>query len=157
MSLKHIAIAVALAAGATVASAADLEVNGAWVRGTVPAQHASGAFMTLSSHDGAKVVGASSPVAAKVEVHEMSMQNGIMVMRPMPDLEVPAGKEVVLAPGSYHIMLMGLKQQLKPGETVPITLQIEGADNSTSSVTVSAEVRPLTAGMPMQQGGMKMQ
>jgi copper(I)-binding protein len=126
------------------ANAADVEVKSAWVRGTVPAQTMSGAFMELTSKSDATLVGASTPVAEDAEVHEMKQGGGVMKMRATPRLALPAGKTVALKPGGYHIMLMGLKRQLKPGDTVPITLRIADANKKVDAVVVNAEVRELT-------------
>lgn len=125
------------------AHAADVEVKSAWVRGTVPAQMVSGAFMEITSKNGATLVGASTPLVEDAEVHEMRLEGGVMKMRPAPRLPLPAGKTVSLKPGGYHIMLMGLKRQLKPGDTVPITLRIEQANKKVNTVVVNAEVRSL--------------
>lgn len=133
---------------AGTAAAADLEVKSPWVRGTVTGQKATGAFMELSAPGGAVIVGASSPIAGVTEIHEMKMDGGVMKMRPAPRLEVPAGKTVSLAPGGYHVMLMDLKQQLKKGDTVPLTLQVETKDRKVQAVEVKAEVRDLTASTP---------
>ena len=126
-----------------LAAAADVEVKVAWVRGTVPAQTMSGAFMELTSKSNATLVGVSTPVAEDAEVHEMRLEGGVMKMRAAPRLELPAGKVVTLKPGGYHIMLMGLKQQMKAGDSIPLTLKIEGSDKKVESVIVNAEVRAL--------------
>lgn len=131
-------------AAALPALAADLEVKDAWVRGTVPAQKATGAFMLLSSKSGAVVTGAASPAAGVTEIHEMRMDAGTMRMRPIARLEVPAGQPVELKPGAYHIMLMDLKQTLEAGQKLPITLQVEAA-GKVEKIEVQAEVRSLTA------------
>ncbi len=103
--------------------AQNIEVSNAWARTTVPGQKATGAFMTLKSKDGARLVSAASPVAGVTEVHEMKMENNIMRMRAMPNgLELPAGQVVELKPGGYHVMLMDLKQPLQKDTTVPMTL-----------------------------------
>ena len=128
--------------------AVDIKIDDPWVRGTVAGQMATGAFMAITSRQGAALVSASSPVAGVVEIHTMNMQNGVMTMRPVPRLELPAGKAVQLAPGGYHVMLLDLKQPLKPGETVPITLKLEGKDKALTSLDVKAEVRPLNAAAP---------
>lgn len=128
--------------------AADIKIDDPWVRGTVAGQMATGAFMAITSKQGAALVSASSPVAGVVEIHTMNMQNGVMTMRPVPRLELPAGKAVQLAPGGYHVMLLDLKQPLKPGETVPITLKLEGKDKALTSLDIKAEVRPLNAAAP---------
>ena len=97
-------------------AAAQLVVKDAWVRATVPQQKATGAFMQLTAAQDSKLVSVSSAAVPVVEVHEMKMQDGVMKMRPLPSLSLPAGKAVSLTPGGYHVMLMDLKQQLKPGD-----------------------------------------
>lgn len=134
-------------------------IDDAWVRATVPAQQATGAFMRLTSPANAKLVGAKSPAAKVVEVHEMAMQNDVMKMRQIPALDLPAGTPVELKPGGYHIMLMGLTHQLNAGDKVPVTLMFEDAAKKQSDVTVQAEVRALnTPAAPAgDHGGMKHQ
>ena len=105
---------------------AQVTVSEAWVRATVAQQKATGAFMQLQSAQDAKLVSAQSPVAGVTEVHEMAMDNGVMKMRPIPFLALPAGKAVELKPGGYHVMLMDLKGQVKDGDMVPVTLVVEG-------------------------------
>lgn len=155
----HVAAAL-LALSSASALAADLDVKTPWVRGTVAGQKATGAFMELSSPAGTVIVGASSPVAGVTEIHEMKMDAGVMKMRAIPRLDVPAGKTVSLAPGGYHVMLMDLKQQLKKGDIVPLTLQVEGKDGKVAPVELKAEVRELTASTPAasenKHGGHKM-
>ena len=136
--------AAALLALAT-ASLAQTTVKDAWVRGTVPQQKASGAFMQITSAQGGKLVAASSPVASVVEVHEMAMEGTTMRMRAIPALELPAGKTVELKSGGYHVMLMDLKQQLKAGDTVPLALVVEGRDGKRETIEVKAPVRALGA------------
>ncbi len=135
-----------LASGAALA--ADIEVTAPWVRGTVSSQQATGAFMEVTSKAGATLVGASSPVAGVTEIHEMKMDGGVMKMRAITGLELPSGKPVKLAPGGYHVMLMELKQPLKKGEIVPITLKVEGKNKAVETIEVKAEVRDLTASAP---------
>lgn len=125
-------------------AAADVTVKEPWVRSTVVGQTASGAFMELTSSESATLLEATSPVAGVVEVHEMSLDNGVMKMRAVPRLDLPAGKPVTLRPGGYHIMLMDLKKQLKKGDSLPLKLKIEGKDKKVSTIDVKAEVRDLT-------------
>jgi copper(I)-binding protein len=125
--------------------AADVEIKNPWVRGTVSGQQATGAFMEITSKSGATLVGASSPSAGVTELHEMKMDGGVMRMRAIPRLDLPAGKPVALGPGGYHVMLIQLKQPLKKGDRVALTLQIEGKDRKVEAVQVEAEVRDLTA------------
>ena len=136
------------------ACAADVEIKSAWVRGTVPVQAMGAAYMELTSKGGATLVGASTPVADDAGVHEMRLEGGVMKMRATPRLALPAGETVSLKPGGYHIMLMGLKRQLKPGDTVPITLRIENANKKVDALVVNAEVRALgESAEPSGSGG----
>jgi periplasmic copper chaperone A len=142
------ALLLALALAAPLAFA-DVTVTQPWVRGTVPPQKATGAFMKLQSSSDARLVAASSPAAVEVEIHEMAMVNNVMRMRPIAGIDLPAGKDVELRPGGYHIMLMGIHHQLKQGETIPITLTVRGSDGKTQTIEVQAPVRDLTAPAPM--------
>lgn len=117
-----------------------------WVRGTVAQQKATGLFVQLTSAQGGRLVSASSAAAASVEIHEMSMDGDVMTMRALPNgLALPAGKAVALKPGGYHIMLMGLRQPLKAGDTVTVSLLIEGADKKRETLEIKAPVRALGA------------
>jgi copper(I)-binding protein len=126
----------------------QVTVSEPWVRGTVQGQKATGAFMQLKSADGGVLIAAESPVAGIVEIHEMRMEGNVMKMRAIPKLELAAGRVVELKPGGYHVMLMDLKQPLKKGDTVPITLKIQGKDGKSQDVEVKAEVRELGAAAP---------
>lgn len=149
MHIIHKLAGVALAALFTSqAIAVDLEVRDPWVRGTVPAQKVTGAFMQLSSQAGVSIVGAASPAAGAVEIHEMAMDGGVMKMRAVHRLDVHPGKPVELKPGSYHVMLIDLKKPLTTGDVVPITLKVEGKDRKLETVEVKAAVRALTATAP---------
>ena len=123
---------------------AQVTVKEPWVRATVSAQKATGAFMQITSAQDARLVEAKSPVAGVVEVHEMVMEKDVMKMRAIKGLDLPAGKTVELKPGGYHVMLMDLKEQMKEGATVPVTLVIEGKDKKRSTVELKAPVKPLT-------------
>lgn len=137
-------LSTALAASLLAMSAqAQVSVKNAWVRATVPQQQATGAFMQLQAAQDSKLVSASSPLTPHVEVHEMSMQGDVMKMRQVPNIALPAGKTVELKPGGYHVMLLDLKQQVKEGASVPLTLVIEGKDGKRESVEVKAPVRAL--------------
>jgi hypothetical protein len=141
---RRVAVAVAIATLPTVALA-QVAVADPWVRGTVEGQRATGAFMKLTATTDQKLVGAASPVAKIVEIHEMAMEGGVMKMRAIPKLELPAGKATELKPGGYHVMLMALTKPLAEGETVPIALTFEDAAGKRQTIEVKAPVRPLTA------------
>ncbi len=147
--MHRITLVRILAAGLVALSAtasAQTAVKDPWVRGTVPQQKATGMFAQVTSAGGGKLVSASSPVAGVVEIHEMAMEGNVMKMRAIPGLELPAGKAVDLKPGGYHVMLMDLKQQLKAGDTVPVTLVVEGKDGKRETIEVKAPVKQLAAG-----------
>ena len=144
MKMHHVATAL-LALSATLAQA-QTTVKDAWVRGTVPQQKATGLFASITSPAGGKLVSGSSPAAGVVEVHEMSMDGNVMKMRAVAGgLDLPAGKTVELKPGGYHVMLMDLKQQLKEGDSVPVTLVFEGKDGRKESVELKTPVKALNA------------
>jgi copper(I)-binding protein len=142
IAMKKLFIVSILLAAAAAAQAQTV-VKDAWVRGTVPGQKATGMFAQITSTSGGKLVSAASPVAGVVEIHEMAMDGNVMKMRAVSALELPAGKAVELKPGGYHVMLMDLKQDLKTGESVPLTLVIEGAGGKRESVDVKAPVKGL--------------
>jgi copper(I)-binding protein len=128
---------------------AQTTVTDPWVRGTVATQKATGMFVQLTSAQGGKLVAGSSPVAGRVEIHEMAVVDGVMRMREISALDLPAGKTVELKPGGFHVMLMDLKQPMKAGDIVPVTLVIEGADKKRETLEVKASVRPLGQTKPM--------
>ncbi len=108
----------------------SIEVAQPWVRATPKgADLTAGYFrMTNSSTIADRLTGGSSAVAARVEVHEMTMTEGVMKMRPLPNgLEIKPGETVEFKPNSYHAMFVGLKQPLKQGDHVKGTLTFEKA------------------------------
>ncbi len=127
---------------------AQVSVSNAWARATVAGQQASGAFMLLTADRDARLVEVSTPVAGIVEIHEMSMSGNVMKMRAVDAVELPAGKSVELKPGGYHVMLMDLKQPLKAGATIPLTLVIEGKDGKRQQLAVAAAVRAIGSPAP---------
>jgi hypothetical protein len=143
--LNRLVVLSCFCAAASIA-AAQTAVSEPWVRGTVAQQKSTGAFMKLTSTQGGKLVSAQSPVAGVVEIHEMAMEGNVMKMRAVPGLDLPAGKAVELKPGGYHVMLMDLKQQVKAGDTVPISLVIEGKDGKKETIEVKAPVKALGSG-----------
>lgn len=151
--LRRLAFAAALAV-ASFSVFAQVSVAEPWVRGTVASQMGTGAFMKITAAAPARLVGASSPVAGVVEIHEMALVNNVMRMRAIEALELPAGKAVELKPGGYHVMLMDLQRDLKEGETVLLTLVIEQGGKR-QNVEVKAPVRSPTARNAMEHGKME--
>lgn len=129
------------------AAQAEVSVTSPFSRASAPTAKAGAAFLTLNIDAGSdKLLGGSSPVAEKVELHTHLMDNGIAKMRPVEGgIAVTAGTPTELKPGGLHIMLIGLKAPLKQGESFPLTLNFEKA----GTVTVSVPVQGPGAKAPM--------
>lgn len=144
--IRATALSALVSAAFILPAHAQVTVKDPWVRATVSQQKATGAFMQITSAQDARLVEARSPVAGIVEIHEMAMEKDVMKMRALPNgLDLPAGKTVELKSGGYHVMLMDLKHQVKEGDTVPMTLVVEGKDKKRSTIELKAPARPLTA------------
>ena len=149
--MKHFTRLILLATGllaASLVAAQSINVTNPWVRATVQGQKATGAFMTVTSKENAKLVAVSSPVASVVEIHEMKMEKDVMKMAALPNgLDLPAGKAVDLKPGSYHIMLMDLKLPLTKDVAVPLTLTFQDSAGKKSQqvLQVPVSVQPPAA------------
>jgi len=149
-SMKHrilfaLTLAGVLAATNVVAQEFQLgalKVDHPWARPTVPGQSTGGAYLSVINTGATadRLLGGSSPMAARVEVHEMRMEGDVMRMREMSALDLPAGKRVVLAPGGLHVMLIGLKAPLKVGDKLPLTLRFEKA--GAVDLMVAVESKP---------------
>ncbi|MCW5641509.1 MAG: copper chaperone PCu(A)C [Rhodoferax sp.] len=132
-------VALALWLGATVA-AAQVKVEEAWVRATVPGQQAAGAFMKITSTEPAKLVSVASSVSKFSEIHVMKMDGGVMKMRTHTGgLEIPANTTVVLGSGGYHVMLMDLSRAVRAGETMPLTIRFSDASGKETAISVDAK------------------
>jgi copper(I)-binding protein len=137
-----VASALLLLPAASLAAEAKITASNAWSRATSAAAKVGVGYITIRNDGDAadRLVSVGTPAAEKAEMHETKMENGMMQMRPLPDgLAIPAHETVTLGPGSTHLMLMGLKQALKEGESFParlvfehagkieVTFQVEGA------------------------------
>jgi hypothetical protein len=145
------AIAAAFAfAPAVAAKPAQPQVNGAWVRLPAVAGRPAGGYFTAKGGGAADaLVAVSSPAAKSIELHSMTMTDGVMKMRAETSFAVPATGELKLAPGGNHLMIFGLSPDVKAGTKVPLTFTFQ----SGAKVTVDAEARPATAdGMAPGQG-----
>ena len=138
--------------------AGDLVISQGWTRATPGGAKIGGGFLTIENKGTVpdKLIGASTDAAGKIEVHEMAVTDGVMKMRPLENgLAIEPGKSVKLAPGGYHLMMMDLKNPLKEGEKLPVTLQFEKA----GKVAVTLDVEGVGAKGPAgggDMGGMKM-
>lgn len=156
-----LAAALVAAAGLTYAQSqtANVVVDHAWARASVPGQSGSGAYMTLTAREPLTLVGASTPVAGVAEVHAMKMEGDVMRMRPAGPIALQPGQPLELKPGGYHVMLMGLKSTLKPDTHIPLTLRFRDAHGAVKSLEVSVPVAMAPpapsmsgmAGMPSMQ------
>lgn len=109
-------------------SAADVQVADAMCRPTPNGRHTTGCYLTLTAPADDRLTAVSSPVAARVQVHESRMESNMMMMRELPDgLPLPAGQPVELKPGGNHLMLLGVAEPLKAGDSVPLTLTFASA------------------------------
>lgn len=141
--VRFATIAGAVVALTAAPAFAATGVADAWARGTVPGQSSSGVFMRITSPEGGRLVGVASSWAGMAEVHEMKMVGDVMKMNAVPFVELPAGKAVELKPGGHHVMLMGLKQQLKGGDHLPLTLTIEGAGGKKETLELKVPIKAL--------------
>ena len=141
-TITLIALALALCFGGSAVHAEEaVTVTHAWVRATAPGQRVAGVYLEISSAAPSKLVAASSPVAGSAEIHSMRLENGVMEMRQLESLELPAKQTVKLEPGGLHLMLLDLKKPLKRGDKVPLRLTLQRTDRSKTVLEVQAEVR----------------
>jgi periplasmic copper chaperone A len=150
--MKKTFFSLLLVCGVSLPAHAQVAIEDPWVRGTVPQQQATGAFMVLTAKTDARLVAARSPVAGLVELHEMAMENDVMKMRAIPGLSLPAGQAVALKPGGYHIMLMALKETLTADTSVPLTLVFETPQGERFEQAITAPVAPLGAARMEKSG-----
>lgn len=119
---------------------AQVSVEQPWSRATPPGAKIGVGFLRLKNAGDAaeRVIGASSPVARRVEMHVTSRDGDVMKMRQAESFEIPAGGSFELKPGGAHLMLMGLERPLAQGERVPLTLQLESGGALQVELTVEA-------------------
>ena len=142
------AAACLVLASAAPAQTGQLEVSNAWARAT-PAKTENGiAYLTIRSPTPDRLLSVSSPAARKAELNTMEMAGMVMKMRPLADLDIPAGQPVTLKPGGEHIMLIGLNGPLREGQSFPLTLTFEKAGAQEVSVAVE---KPGAAGPAPQR------
>ena len=136
-------LTIGLLPAAVPAAPPVVQITDAWARATVPGQKVAGVYLQIRSPLNARVVAVQSDAAASAEIHSMSNEQGVMRMRKLEALTLPAGETVALKPGGNHIMLLDIKQQLKPGEKIPITLIVQQRGKKKVKVSVEAEVREM--------------
>lgn len=152
-----IAAAVCAALSAMPALAGDvtigaLKISSPWTRATPKGAAVGGGYMTITNTGSApdRLIGGAADIAARFEVHEMSMDNGVMKMRELANgIEIKPGEAIEFKPGSYHVMFMGLKQPLVQGQNLKATLQFEKA----GKVEVEFVIEGLGAQSPAPASG----
>ena len=128
--MKKLMAALLLAGACQTAFAAGIDIDNAWARTTVPGMSMGGVFMDIENEGKADdvLLGGSTPVAERVEIHNHINDNGVMRMRQVEGgIAVPAGDTTKLAPGGLHVMLFDIKQQAKVGDKFPLVLKFEKA------------------------------
>jgi copper(I)-binding protein len=133
------ALIISASASAHEYKVGDLRVAHPHARATVPHQPSGAAYFGIENTGKStdKLVAVASPVAKTAQIHTMSMDGNVMKMREVQNIEIPPSGKIVMKPGDgYHIMLMGLNQQLKPGDKFPLTLTFEKAGKIDVSVLV---------------------
>ena len=141
--LKQLTTALLLTAA--LAAQAQVKVSDAWARATVKGQKATGVFMDLTAPKATRLVGVKTELAKVAEVHEMKMDKDVMKMQSVKALDLPAGQTVSLKPGSYHVMLMDLKEPVAEDSHVVLTLLFEDA----AGVKTQQEVHAIAKKGPM--------
>ena len=131
------------------AMSAGIQIENAWARATPGMSKNGGAYFTAKNtgKEMDRIVGVSADVSVKTELHTHLNDNGVMRMRQVEGVDVPAGGEVMFKPGSYHIMFIGLHKPLKEGDRFPVTLMFEKAGKKTVEINVM--------GIGAMKGGMK--
>lgn len=123
-----------------------VEIRDPWVRATVPGQPVAAAYAELRPSTRLALVGVSSPVAKRAEIHEMKTEGGMMKMRALKEVPMPGGKAVKLSPGGLHVMLFDLEKPLPAGSTVQLTFTFRRKAGDTFQQTVAAAVREAEEG-----------
>lgn len=146
-SAVFVALLCAAPLRAQEVKAGDLVITQAWTRATPNGAKIGGGYVTIENKGSTpdRLIGGSTDAASKIEVHEMTMKDGVMTMRALDNgLTIDPGKTVKLAPGGYHLMMFDLKNPLKQGDAVPVTLKFEKA----GEVKVSLAVQGVGAQAP---------
>jgi len=135
----RILVAALFLSVAGVASAADLSIDRAWVRLAPPGAPAMAGFMAVTGGSRDVVIrSASSPDFGRVEIHEMTMTDGVMQMRALPALDVPADARLTLAPGGEHLMLIDAKREFAAGDKIAITFVLSRGEPLEVAFTVGS-------------------
>jgi periplasmic copper chaperone A len=136
----------AASAKEAAAASSGVKVFDAWAKTTVPGGSVSAAYMHIKSPTPVKLVKAETPISGNVEIHDMKMKDGVMEMKAIDAVDIPANKLVDLKPGGMHVMLMKLNKPINKGDSVPLTLTFEGPDKKTFTMNVDAKAQEKDSG-----------
>ncbi len=133
-----LAAALLSGCGPRISGAIEISIRNPHAAATPPGVPVAAAYMEILSGETDALMGASTPIAERVEIHESRQQNGTATMRPVPKVELRAGNRIALEPGGLHFMLLGLKEPLVAGTQFPFTLHFERAGGIQIEVVVTA-------------------
>jgi len=119
----------------------SVQISDNWVRATEDGQDVGAAYMTLTSNTDTTLTSVESSVSDSIEIHSMTMDNGVMKMQMLDELALKAGKPTELAPGGYHLMLFDLKKALKAGEEVSFTLHFKDAQGKETVLNLNSPIK----------------
>lgn len=123
-----------------------LALSDLWTRATPPKAPTGGGYLTITNNgtEADRLIAVASPLAEKGELHQMTVKDGVMTMRPVESVEIPPGGSVTLAPGGVHLMFVGPKEPFKAGGKLPVTLTFEKA----GTIETFLHIRPIGAPGP---------
>lgn len=139
--MKIVKLVVLFGFLAACSAQAEVVISDAWVRANSPGQKVGAAYMTLKSPQDSTLVFVESSAAGSVEIHSMTMNNGVMKMRMLDELTLKARKAEKLAPGGFHLMLFDLKKPLKAGEKATFTLCFKDKTNKITHQDVTLLIK----------------
>ncbi|GAA3534073.1 copper chaperone PCu(A)C [Zobellella aerophila] len=141
--LASVILLTTAAAQAHEYQAGALQIDHPWSRAVPPMAKVAGAFLSINNQGGEEdvLLGARTPLAEKVEIHQSMLEGDMMQMRQVSALPIPAHGEVVLKPGGYHLMLINLSSQPGEGDRFPLILQFEKAGEVEVEIAVEAAVK----------------
>jgi periplasmic copper chaperone A len=145
--------AVSVPVQAEDAAVGSLKISAPWVRATPKGAPVGGGYMTITNNGSVadRLVGGTSDASTRFEIHEMSMDGGVMKMRPVGGIEIKPGQSIEFKPGGYHVMFVGLKQSFEQGQRIKATLQFEKAGNVAVNFNVEG-IGAQTGGANKQHG-----
>jgi periplasmic copper chaperone A len=151
--ILSVVLMIAAVAAAVPAQAEDagIVVSDAWAKPTLKGTRTGAVYLTLTNRGGGTdhLVAISTPVAERSELHEDVMSKGVMSMKPVPDLALAPGASIAIAPGHYHVMLIGVRVPLTAGQSFPLTLTFDKGGPIEANVTVTRAL-PMSGAMPMK-------